>query len=347
MQPTAATDALQTLIRGVLAGYGEMGGPANKLMWTLVTLEVAFVGIWTALGEEQVASLFKKVLGLGIWIWIVQQFPRLASALVEGLAEGALRAGGEGGDFRSLQDPSAIASQGLKVTKPFMDFIQTIPMLNVADKVAYYLCALAIIWMYIWMAWCVFYPMVEYYLFVAVGSLLMPFAINRHTRFIADKAIHMTVACGIKLMVLGFCLAIIKPVLSKIQFTVPITWNQLYSVLLTVGALGYLLYKAPQAAMSMVQGSPSLNGGEILSGLGRMAVSVVATAPVMAQRYLLGSTVSSFERFGSGALASSSNAPNQSNSATSVSQQPLAAATSASSTPQQQPESPKDKGADA
>jgi type IV secretion system protein TrbL len=277
MQPSATTQSLQNIIQGVLAGHAQMGGPAAYLMWSLVTIEIVLLGIWFAFGDAEISKLLKKVLEIGIWIWIVQAFPTLAQSLVEGMATAALRAGGGGDDFRTLQDPSGIMSRGLVVTQPLVDFIGTIPKLNVADKIIYYLCALAIVWMYIWMGWCLFYPMIEYYIFVVVGSVLIPFAINRHTRFIADKAINMVVGCGLKLMVLAFCLAIIQPVLAQIKFTTPITWNQLFSVMLQVGALGYLLYKAPQAAMSMVQSSPTLNGGEILSGIGRAGFSMIAS----------------------------------------------------------------------
>lgn len=299
MKTSMTTQALQTLIHGVLTGYTHMSGPAGKLMWTLVTVEVVLMGIWTAFGEEQVAGLFRRVLGLGIWIWIVQAFPHLAQTLVESLATAALRAGGGGDDFKVMLDPSAIMTRGLKATKPFKDFIDAIPTLDVGDKVAYYLCYLAIIWMYIWMSFCIFYPVIEYYIFVVIGSVLIPFAINKHTRFIADKAINMVVGCGIKLMVLGFCLAIIQPVLSQIKFKNPTTWNEIAAVMLAVASLGYLLYKAPQAAMSMVHGSPGLSGSEVLSGLGRIGMGALVSAPVAATRYLTGGLMGG----GGGALA--------------------------------------------
>jgi type IV secretion system protein TrbL len=301
MRPSATTQALQTLIHGVLAGHSQMGEAASKLMWSLVTIEVVLVGLWTAFGEEQVSSLFKKLLGLGIWIWIIQSFPRIAHALVEGLATAALRAGGGGDDFSIMLDPSAIMARGLTTTEPFLEFVQAIPTINVGNKIVYYLCYLAVVWMYIWMGWCIFYPVVEYYIFVVLGTLLMPFAINRHTRFLADKAINMVVGSGIKLMVLGFLLALIQPVLAQIQFKNPAEWNELFSIMFSVGALGYLLYKAPQAAMSMVQGSPALSGSELVTGLGRVAFSTVMWAPTTAARYLGGEAMAGIG--GAGAIA--------------------------------------------
>lgn len=313
MQPSMTTQALHTLIRGVLSGYTQMGAPANKLMWSLVTIEIVFIGIWAAFGDEQLAGLLKKFLGMCIWIWIVQTFPRLAQTLVESLATAALRAGGGGDNFSLMLDPSAIMARGLTCTQPFKEFIDSIPMVNVGDKLAYYICYIAIVWMYIWMGFCLFYPVIEYYIFVVLGSLLMPFAINRHTRFLADKAINMVVGCGIKLMVLGFCLAIIQPVLSNIKFHNPTTWNEIAAIMLAVGSLGYLLYKAPQAAMSMVQGSPSLNGSEILSGIGRIGFNAIAAAPAAMYRAALSQsmtpTLDAARTVGAAALAAAPGAP--------------------------------------
>jgi len=295
MRPSFASQTLHTLILGVLTGHQNMRHAVDSVMWSLVTIEIVVVAIWTAFGEEQIASLLKKLLGLGIWIWIVQSFPRLAQAFVESVATVALRAGGKGDDFSVLLDPSSIMVRGLQTTAPFLQALNAVPWTNVADKITYSICYIAIVWMYIWMAWCCFYPVLEYYIFVALGSILMPFAVSRHTRFIADKAIHMVLACGIKLMVLAFLLALIQPVLDTVKFqnTNHIEWNELFSVMFVIGGLGYTLWKAPTAAMSFVQGSPSLQGGDVLVGLGRIGFNVVTWAPMTAARHLVGNAVNS------------------------------------------------------
>jgi type IV secretion system protein TrbL len=60
-------------------------------------------------------------------------------------------------------------------------------------------------------------------------------------------------------MVLGLVTSIIDPVLSSIHFAGPqITFNELWSVFLTVCALMFLCWKAPSLAGSLLGGSPHL-----------------------------------------------------------------------------------------
>jgi type IV secretion system protein TrbL len=66
-------------------------------------------------------------------------------------------------------------------------------------------------------------------------------------------------------MVLAFVTAVIDPVLSNIHFAGPeITFNELWSVFLTVCALMFFCWKAPHLAASLLGGSPHLGAGDLL-----------------------------------------------------------------------------------
>ncbi len=94
-------------------------------------------------------------------------------------------------------------------------------------------------------------------------------------------------------MVLAFVTAVIDPVLSTIHFAGPeITFNELFSVLLTVCALMFFCWKAPQLASSLLAGSPHLGvidvlqaaGAPIAAGMALNAVGSRAMAGLSATR---------------------------------------------------------------
>ena len=95
----------------------------------------------------------------------------------------------------------------------------------------------------------VFLAVLEYYLFAALVGIFLPFGLLSPTKFLAEKAVGAVVSASVKLMVLAFVTAIIDPVLSHIHFAGPeITFNELWSVFLTVCALMFFCWKAPSLA---------------------------------------------------------------------------------------------------
>jgi type IV secretion system protein TrbL len=110
---------------------------------------------------------------------------------------------------------------------------------------------------------------------------------------LAEKAIGAVVSAAVKLMVLALVTSVIDPVLSAIHFQGPqITFNELWSVFLTVCALMFLCWKAPSLAASLLGGSPHLGVDHLLqaastpiaAGLAVGAYASRAAASVSATR---------------------------------------------------------------
>jgi type IV secretion system protein TrbL len=109
----------------------------------------------------------------------------------------------------------------------------------------------------------------EYYLFAALVGIFLPFGLLSPTKFLAEKAVGAVVSASVKLMVLAFVTAVIDPVLQNVRFTGPdITFNDLWSTLLTVCALMFFCWKAPHLAASLLGGSPHLGTGDLLQAAG-------------------------------------------------------------------------------
>jgi type IV secretion system protein TrbL len=82
-------------------------------------------------------------------------------------------------------------------------------------------------------------------------------------------------------MVLGLVTAIIDPVLSSIHFAGPeITFNELWSVFLTVCALMFLCWKAPSLAGSLLGGSPYLGADHLLQAASAPIATGIAAGAV-------------------------------------------------------------------
>ena len=259
------TLTLQNFIAAFSGGYGRLQGAASSLLAILVGIEVVLLGLWTALGGgDNVVGVFKKILHIGVWVWIVQSYPALCKAFVESLVQAGLLAGG-GGDASLLMDPSRLAGYGLDATHPLTQKLGDLGMTDLSDLLVFGFGYLAILACFLIMAINVFLAVLEYYLFAALVGIFLPFGLLSPTKFLAEKAVGAVVSAAVKLMVLAFVTAVIDPVLSNIHFAGPeITFNELWSVFLTVCALMFFCWKAPHLAASLLGGSPHLGAGDLL-----------------------------------------------------------------------------------
>jgi len=294
MQFNALTLTLQNFITALSGAYGRLASDANSLLSILVGIEVVLLGLWSALGGgDNVVGVFKRILHIGAWVWIVKSYPTLSKALVDSLIQAGLKAGGGTGDVSLLMDPSRLAGYGLDATAPLTQKLADLGMTDLPDLIVFGFGYLAILACFLIMAINVFLAVLEYYVFAALAGIFLPFGLFEPTKFLAEKAIGAVVSASVKLMVLALVTSVIDPVLSAIHFQGPqITFNELWSVFLTVCALMFLCWKAPSLASSLLGGSPHLGvdhlvqaaSAPIAAGLAAGAVASRAAAGVSATR---------------------------------------------------------------
>ena len=179
-----------------------------------------------------------------------------------------MTAGGGTTDVSLLMDPSRLAGYGLDATEPLTKKLADLGMTDISDLLVFGFGYLAIMACFLIMAINVFLAALEYYVFAALAGILLPFGLLQPTRFLAEKAIGAVVSASVKLMVLGLVVSVIDPVLSNIHFAGPeTTFNELWSVFLTVCALMFLCWKAPSLAASLLGGSPHLESGHLVQAV--------------------------------------------------------------------------------
>ena len=260
MNPGILTQTLNNFLTAFGAGWSNLQPAITWLTGALLGIEIVMLGLWWALGGgEQIVGVMKKVLYLGVWMWIVQSFPALSNAFVQSLIQAGKIAGGGGGP--SLFDPSNIIDYGILTTAPLVDNINSIGITEIVNGIVLALTYVGIMLAYILIAWQIFYAVLEFNLLAAVVGIFLPFGFFEPTKFLAEKAIGAIVSSGVKLMVLAFIMAVIEPTLSTLSFTSALNFTEIWSALLTVGAVAFLAWNAPGIASGLLAGSPSLSTG--------------------------------------------------------------------------------------
>lgn len=285
MDPGILTTTLNNFLTAFSAGWSNLQPAINYLIGIFLAIEIVMIGLWMALGGgDQLLSVMKKLLYLGFWLWIVRQFPTLADAFVKSLVQAGQVAGGGGGG--SVFNPSNIIRYGINTTAPMVDEIMGMGITEIVNGLVLGLCYLMIMLAYVLIAWQIFYAVLEFYLITALVGIFLPFGFLEQTKFLAEKAIGAVIASGIKLMVLAFIMAVIEPVLGTLTFSGSLTFTEIWSALVTVGAMAFLTWNAPGVAAGLMAGSPSLSAGTAVQNavVGATGAALMAGGMVAATR---------------------------------------------------------------
>lgn len=298
MDTAILTNSLNQFLTTFNAAYGLIwtnGG--QTLLWLLAGIELVLIALWWALGgNNQIVDAIKKILFLMFWLWIVTNFAVLAPQFVYSLVDAGISgAGGLAGGHGIILDPSRIFSAGLVAIDPIMTLIEDMDDWDQLGQVMMlWLSALIIVVAFAIVAIQVFLTVLEFYLFLGLSAILLPFGINKHTKFIAEKTLGGVVNYGVKMMVLAFILSVTEPTLTgSIALTVTnglVEWNEVFSVMVIAWAIALLTWNAPGVAAGLVSGAPSLSAGTAAqnSVAGMAAGGGVASAAMGATRSAAG-----------------------------------------------------------
>jgi type IV secretion system protein TrbL len=292
MEFNTLTTTLTNFVGVFQGGYTRLQPIVNGLLAVLAGIDIVLLGFWWALGGgERLTEVIKKILFLGFWLWFTKAFQSNAKIFVDSLISAGLTAGGQSGGYNLLLDPSRIAGYGLTATEQLAKALDDISITDLGDMIIFGVSYLLIMAAFLTMAIQVFLAVLEYYLITAVAGVLVPWGLLPQTKFLSEKAIGAVVSAGIKLMVLAFIIAVTNPVLASIHFSGPeIKLNELWSVLLTTGAIAFLSWHAPSLAAGLLAGSPSLGAGAVAQNLasGVMMAAGVAGGMVATTRAAVG-----------------------------------------------------------
>jgi type IV secretion system protein TrbL len=283
MEFNTLTTTLTRFVGVFQGGYTRLAPTIDGILAALAGIDIVLIGFWWALGGgERLTEVIKKVLFLGFWLWFTHAFQSNAGIFVQSLINAGLKAGGQTGNYGLLLDPSRIAGYGLTATEQLAKALDDVSITDLGDALIFALSYLVIMAAFLIMAIQAFLSVLEYYLITAVAGVLVPWGLLPQTKFLAEKAIGAVVAAGIKLMVLAFIIAVASPVLATIHFSGPeIKLNELWSVILTTGAIAFLAWHVPSLAAGLLAGSPSLGASAVSQNLSSTAMLTADVAGTM------------------------------------------------------------------
>ena len=206
---------MATFIRYIDSGFGLLGGDVGFLTTVLIGIDITLAGLFWALGGEQdvIGRFIKKILYVGAFAFILNQFSTLADIIFRSFAAAGLTAGGGTMSPEDLLKPGRLAGTGFAAAWPLLEQVSSVMGFTTFFDNFLTIAVLLFAWVLVILAFFIlsiqmFVTIIEFKLTTLAGFVLVPFALWNRTSFIAERVLGNVVSSGIKVMVLAVIVGI-------------------------------------------------------------------------------------------------------------------------------------------
>jgi len=285
---------LNTFAAYIDSGFGLLRGEVAFLTATLIVIDMTIAGLYWAMshatgqGEDVIAKLLRKVLYVGAFAYIINNFNWLASIVFRSFAGLGITATGSAITMENFLQPGRLAKTGIDAGAPILEQIGEMAgfpevFVNLDPIVVMFLAWLVVVLCFFVLAIQLFITLIEFKLTTLAGFVLVPFALWNKTAFLAEKVLGNVVSSGIKVLVLAVIVGIGSGLFS--EFNIPAgsepSIDRALVIMLASLAMLALGIFGPGIATGLVSGGPQLGAGAMAGaaiGAAGTAVAVGAAA---------------------------------------------------------------------
>jgi type IV secretion system protein TrbL len=284
--------------RYIDSGFGLLAGDVAFLTGILIALDIVLAGLfWALMGEDNVpAQLIRKVLYVGFFALLLNNFSSLADIVFRSFANLGLKASGASLTAQDLMRPGFVADTGFTASRPLLDKAGELIGFTSFFNNFVTIAVLMLAWLIVLLAFFVlavqlFITIIEFKLTTLAGFVLVPFALFGKTAFLAERVLGNVITSGIKLMVLAIVVGIGSNIFGTIVTPASgaITLNHAVSTILAALAVFGLAIFVPGIAAGLVTGAPQLGAGAaVATTAGAVGAGVAAGALTLGSARLAG-----------------------------------------------------------
>ena len=261
----------ETFVNYIDSGFGFLGPDVAFLTTILIGIDITLAGLFWALSDDKsvIPALIKKVLYVGAFAFILNNFSFLANVIFDSFAGLGLRASNSAITADDLMRPGFVANTGFVAADPLLREVE-----DLLGPIAFFenfvlIAVLMVAWIIVLLAFFIlaiqlFITILEFKLTTLAGFILVPFALWGKTAFLAERVLGNVVAAGIKLMVLAVIVGIGSTLFGSFTASFAgdeITIEQALSTVLGALAIFMLGIFGPGIAAGLVSGAPQLGAG--------------------------------------------------------------------------------------
>ncbi len=262
--------------------YAELVPIAQNLFVLLATITLIWSAIWWLLERDDpshlLAAFLRRFLALGFFWAVLLNADTWIPAVIDGFSVAGQRAAGAAGGGIPRLNPGFVVDQGIAIASQLLEGANVTGLLaNLGTVFVTGIAAVLTLLAFVAIAAQLVITLVEMYIVIGAGVLLLAFAATPWTMSFAERYFSYAVSVGIKLFVLYLILGLGSAIVAGWQGTLAQTNASVDALLAVVGAsVIYMLlaWQVPALAGSLIGGGLALSLG------GTMQASAAAAATV-------------------------------------------------------------------
>lgn len=266
MEPEALNTFLDQFLAVAESGFGLIRGDVTYVLNALIVVSIVLAGVqWTLAGEAPLGPFFRKVLFIGFFAFLINNWSLLSTAINQSGAMLGLKAGGGFMTMAELHDPGAVAGAGVELfgrtaaltegMNPFSDLVAmaTIWLSAVLVMLGFFLLALQL-----------FVSLIAFKLGSLAAFVALPWGVFNGTAWIAERPLGWVAGCAMRLFVLAFVASMAIGFVETLPATFTLDAGGVLNVMLFGLTVAALAWFAPALAGEVMQGQPSLSGADAM-----------------------------------------------------------------------------------
>lgn len=271
MDPATTNSFLDRFLAVADNGFGLIQGDVSAVLNVLIVLSIVLAGIqWVLAGEAPMAPFFRKVLFVGLFAFLVNNWDYLATVVNQSGAMLGLKAGGGSMSIADLHNPGRIAQTGVDM------FGRTAALgagMNIitdfVSLVTIYLAAFFVMLGFFVLALQLFVALIAFKLGSLAAFVALPWGVFNGTAWVAERPLGWVAGCAIRLFVLALVASVSITFVNSLPGVFTLDAGGALQILFFGLTMLALAWFAPMLASEVVQGQPHLSGSDaIRTGVG-------------------------------------------------------------------------------
>lgn len=269
-EPALAQDGsvlttLENQVRAASQGWeATVINAATSLFWILAGIEFGIAAIWLAIASPSLdtwfAELVRRILFIGFFLFVLQQGPAFAKAVVDSL----FQLGAQGGSA----SPADVFNAGIRVASKLSEQIRFGIFEDIGPAIAAVIAVVVVIVSFSLVAAIFVAVLAEMYVGLLAGMIMLGLGGSSFTKEFAIKYLVYAFSVGMKLMALVMIARIGSDIL--IGFANNATVGEEWLGSLIIAGLSVVVFMialhVPNIVQGVVQGVSTSNGMEAIRG---------------------------------------------------------------------------------
>lgn len=276
------TELLKFFQEHCITGFLALQPYAWQLCAMLALIDLCTT--WTLYsGEVRVSALISRAIKVTFFLFLILNWDKINSAILVSFQYAGLTAAGvsPSGDWIA---PSKLLQQGFDIVGDLLKGFQDTSIMSdggLGKCLMYLLATVITLAAFFFITLQVLITKIEFNVFASLGVILLPFGAIRFLAFLFQRTVSAVFAFGIKLMVLYFLIALFQSLAGEVtRIPANASFAEMLRLALSYAAMAFLCWQLPNKAASLMNGQPTMDGGEAIRGARTVGAAAGAAAGV-------------------------------------------------------------------